>query len=71
MDELILGPEVQIFAHLQEAGQDYVIPPLVQPEKFDGDSFLWVVGVQGQTALWLRTAGRYHVLRGGADAHPV
>lgn len=64
MDELILGPEVQIFAHLQEAGQDYVIPPLVQPEKFDGDSFLWVVGVQGQTALWLRTAGRYHVLRG-------
>lgn len=62
MEELILNPEIKIFAHVQEGDRDYVIPPLCQPRHLNGDTLLWLL--DGEKAHCLRTAGLYRIHRG-------
>lgn len=62
MEELILTPKTELFAHVQEEGEDYVIPPLHQPTHLNGDTLLWIL--DGAEAHCLRTTGLYHIRRG-------
>ena len=39
MKKLILDRDVKIYAHLQENGNHYVIPPAAQPKSFVGNAF--------------------------------
>lgn len=43
MKKLILDRDVKIYAHLQENGNHYVIPPAAQPKSFVGNAFLWAL----------------------------
>lgn len=64
MEPLIFSPGTALFAHVQEGGRDYVIPPLHQPKRFDGNGFLWAIGGDGKPSRRICTAGAYHVLWG-------
>lgn len=69
MKKLILDRDVKIYAHLQENGNHYVIPPAAQPKSFVGNAFLWALDEGEDTCSLLQTTGGYRVRhsRAGVD----
>ena len=55
MKKLILDRDVKIYAHLQENGNHYVIPPAAQPKSFVGNAFLWALDEGEDTCSLLQT----------------
>lgn len=50
-----------VYAAVRENGNTYVIPPVGQPKKFTGDSFLWIIGSSFENYSYIKTNGRYTV----------
>ena len=69
MKKLMLDRDVKIYAHLQENGNHYVIPPAAQPKSFVGNAFLWALDEGEDTCSLLQTTGGYRVRhsRAGVD----
>ena len=59
MKKLILDRGVKIYAHLEENGNHYVIPPVAQPKAFAGNVFLWALDEEEDTCSLFQTTGGY------------
>ena len=66
MKKLILDRGVKIYAHLEENGNHYVIPPVAQPKAFAGNVFLWALDEEEDTCSLFQTTGGYRVRHGRA-----
>ena len=60
MKKLILDRDVKIYAHLQENGNHYVIPPALS-QIICGKRVLWALDEGEDTCSLLQTTGGYRV----------
>lgn len=61
MDTLHLKNHEEIYAACREGKELYVIPPLFQPEKFEGGEFLWIINEGENSFSYIKTEGKYTV----------
>ncbi len=61
MDTLLLKNHEEIYAAFREENELYVIPPLFQPDKFEGGEFLWIINERENSFSYIKTGGKYTV----------
>lgn len=54
-------PNGLVYGAVHENGNTYIIPPVGQPKRFTGDSFLWIIDSGFKSFSYIKTNGRYNV----------
>lgn len=63
MYKLELKSAEMIYGCVHENGKTYVIPPVGQPKKFNGDKLMWIVDIQNKRFSKVTTDGVYLVTK--------
>lgn len=61
MEILTLHSNEFLYAAVYENGNLYAIPPVGQPRRFNGNTFLWILNSQKNSYSKIETDGTYHV----------
>lgn len=69
MKQIKMSSDEKIYGALYENDKLYVIPPVGQPKKFEGNAFLWIIDEKNTCFSKINCFGNYTVIKDKNDAN--